>query len=358
MKPFASKFHLFAFCAFLSLTLPTVAQPFQSGFYHLMDEGVTYYNEGKFEDALNSFRGALLLKPEDVTARHNLAITLAKLKEYEPAETEFSRLKKQLEEKEKQALQDYHRGVVHQEQAEAAIAESEAEGKEPKEVNESIKQATEQALESLAYFDQALKNRPDYPEAQQNRESVQRLLKKIAERPVPPPPPSGQQNNASDNDENEDQPDQSESQDNQQQNSDSGDNNQSDQQNQNNQQGSSDNQDSDSNQSEEKNSDQKGEMEGTPQQNESEQGEEQEGKEDQESENNAVAEQQESSEPKGGTEQKGTAEQSRGTAQSGDDEPTMTRAQAEALLQLLGNERMLTISPPKYNPDLRKGPDW
>ncbi len=355
-----------SFCALL-LAFPVSARPqeipFQSDYFHLMEEGVSHYKKSDFEKARDSFSGALLLRPDDPNARHNLGLALAKMKEYQSANSEFTELKESVEELERKALQDYHRGVLHQEQAEAIINPTDTDAnpasETPQEPDYDL--AKELALQSLTYFNEALKNRPDYSEAQKNREAVQRMLKQIGERPVPPP--SNQSQNGED--ENQDQQDEQD-QENQSENSDQ----QQDQQNDQNsnpedQSGNSDSQDnqSDSNQSEneqgesEEQQDQPSEMQGSPQEKQdAEQGEDQEG---------SQPDSEEEQKPTDGDEEQRMEENDETSnlrqANSESDTnttPTMTRAQAEALLQLLGNTQPLTISAPQYNPDLRKGPDW
>jgi len=55
---------------------------FSNQFEQDLKQGILFYNSGDFEKAIGYFKKTTLLIPEDLTSRHNLAVTYFKLKDY------------------------------------------------------------------------------------------------------------------------------------------------------------------------------------------------------------------------------------------------------------------------------------
>lgn len=336
-------FKLFFF-GFVFAAQMTFAQPFQSDYFHLMKEGIVHYEKGEFEKARDSFRGALLLKPESTDAQQNLGLALAKMKEYEAAEEQFGQLSELLKSKELKALQYYHQGLVHFENS--VTASNGENGEQP-----NVRKAIDQALKSLKCFNRALDLKPDYPDAEYNKIQVLHILKELAN--IVPP----EQNASSDEQEEDSEEQEQENQ--EQQQGDQSQQSSEDQQSESSQSGSQGEQ-SDSEEKPEQSESQDGQMEGTPPEKKPEESESEEEEQQQtgDGEQNEEEQQDEFEEKTATSSTASDGEKKQGTPVADDATPTMTRSQAEALLQLLGDKKSLTMMPPGYKPELRKGPDW
>jgi|GEM_PF-4083712 len=55
---------------------------FSDQFEQDLKQGILFYNSGDYEKAISYFKKTTLLRPEDLTSRHNLAVTYFKLKDY------------------------------------------------------------------------------------------------------------------------------------------------------------------------------------------------------------------------------------------------------------------------------------
>lgn len=314
---------------FISASLVT-AQPFQSDYYFLMREGNQHFEKGDFEKARDSWRAAVLLEPEDPRARHNLALALAKLKEYSEAESNFDQIQKNTTDPTIRAEQLYQRGQIYSEQAIA------------KEEEKELQPALENALKALEFFREAEASYTEVtPKAQINREETTRQIKRIVEQ-LQQQQMQQSRNNPQENEEQQDQQQQQSGQSSEQSSGEQGSGSssskgkpqQSDSENQEPQKGDGENQST-------------GEM--TPQNPSPEDSEQGQGEQKQE-----ITEAQPQEEEQQNSDE--TVGLSAGTEEG--TEATMTSEQARSLLQMLGPIKTLTLNAPKYDENLRKGPDW
>jgi len=319
----------------LCLIIPTLtnAQPFQSDYSKLVTKGVEAYESGDYDSAKTAFKDALLLRPEGVEAQKNLALALSKLEEEAEAEEEYNRLINQDIDQQKKAEGYYNLSRLFLQKA-----QKEMESEEP-----DVKAVIKNASESIRNANRTLELEPENEQALNNKSQAQHILKQIA---IAPPPQQQQQQGDGENDENEDQQDQQNSE---QQNSDQQNNQDQNQQQQNQQGQNQQNQNQDQSQEQEQNQD-----------SENSENEEQEEQDQNESDQNDNEEDSEQSEEE---QQQNQAQQSEsdGSQQgrAGDAEPVeMTKEQAEALLETLGETKRFVLSSPRYNPELHNSKGW
>lgn len=324
--------YLFASLVFLPAL--TMAQPFQSDFFKLVEKGNEYYENQDYENAKTSYQDALLLKPESAVAQKNLALSLAKLKEQVASEEEFERFSTLTESQIKKAEAEYNIGKLKLDSATAAYEEEDNE------------LALANAINAVQHFTSALDFDPTSESAKTNRAQAQHLLRKIAAQ-QPPPEQQNQQNQ-------DEQSQDSEQQENQESDSSQSSDNQNQDQNQSseNQQSDQENQDSESNENE---SPYDPDRESEDQQNQNEQQQNDQESQEQDSENEQQQEQQMAD-----AEQQDQNQEDGQSMQGGTPVPAteMTQEQAEALLEMLGEQQSLVLTPPRQNSELVGELNW
>jgi tetratricopeptide (TPR) repeat protein len=152
--------------------------------------GVYFFYQGKYSEAISSFRKAISIKPDFAEAYHNIGVSYHEEGQIDNAITEFQ---KAVEMDGKYAKGHYSLGLAYYEKKEYDKAITELEKVIELEPNAQIyfdaaivyveKFRTHEAAEysseldqGLAYYVKCLELNPAFPHAQQNKEIVEQVL--------------------------------------------------------------------------------------------------------------------------------------------------------------------------------------
>jgi len=168
-----------AILALALLAAPAVAPAIslQDSFTQTMERGLSLYEQGEYTAARRAFQDARLLRPESNEARMNLGLAFSREGDVRSARGVFEELTRSAsasDELRAQAL--YNLGTL-------ALLEAEIILDDP---SGDVTDAIPPLLDSIMRFNRALEINPDYESARFNRAQAQHFLQEISEL-IPPP---------------------------------------------------------------------------------------------------------------------------------------------------------------------------
>ena len=119
-------------------------------------DGVKAYEEGDYSGAADEFRGALMTEPESPLLRHDIALSLYKLEEYEKALEELNRALESAETEKMRADVHYDMGNVYFQ--------------------------TDSLTRAILHYQKALELNPEDADAKYNLELARAILKEFSEK--------------------------------------------------------------------------------------------------------------------------------------------------------------------------------
>ncbi len=186
-----------AIVVFLSLVLPknTMALDIRDDYKRLVDDGIVAYNEQDYEAARKIFQDALLLQPDGKEALMNLALTEARIENYDEASDRFKHVTDiSDEDPEVKSNAYYNMARAKYDQAQKAFQE--------KNIEESLKLA----MDSVQYSNLAIESTLDSTEDLEfNRAQAQHLIQTLAQIPKQDNQENSKNNEKQDNNESDDQ---------------------------------------------------------------------------------------------------------------------------------------------------------